>query len=241
MQKVNVSIILACYNEGPSLSKSVSSIVTILKSLKKKWEIIFVEDRSTDETKKTVEELVRKIPNSRAIYHARNLGRGKSVSDGIISAKGDICGYLDVDLEISANFIPLFVKEIEIGSDLATGKRFYEGHIKSVVRFMASKAYATVVKSLLNIPIEDTEAGYKFFRRKKILPILAKVRDKEWFWDTEICARSYWSGLKISQIPVLFIKRPDKKSTVKLIPDTLKYLIKILKFRGQVPKKFRQT
>ena len=246
MQKVDFSLILACYNESTTFEKSVREIVSVLNNLKRNWEIIFVEDKSTDETKKSVEKLAREIENAqlrqgyagqvRAIFHTKNEGRGKSVSDGIKAAKGIICGYLDVDLEVSASYIPLFVEEIEKGSDMVIGKRFYEGNFKSMIRFIASKFYSTLVKTILNIPIEDTEAGYKFFKSHKILPILSKVQDKHWFWDTEICTRAYWKGLKISQVPVLFVKRKDKKSTVKLIPDSWNYLIKLLKFKSEVPK-----
>src|SRR3972149_8546123 len=236
MQKVDFSLILACYNEGTTFEKSVREIVSVLNNLKRNWEIIFVEDKSTDETKKSVEEFTKEIKNAKAIFHTKNEGRGKSVSDGIKAAKGIICGYLDVDLEVSASYIPLFVGEIEKGSDMVIGKRFYEGNFKSMIRFMASKFYSTLVKTILNIPIEDTEAGYKFFKSHKILPILSKVQDKHWFWDTEICARAFWVGLEISEIPGLFIRKHEKRSTVKLIPDTWDYLIKVLKFRSQVPK-----
>src|SRR3990167_173995 len=236
MQKVDFSLILACYNESTTFEKSVREIVSVLNNLKRNWEIIFVEDKSTDETKKSVEEFTKEIKNAKAIFHTKNEGRGKSVSDGIKAAKGIICGYLDVDLEVSASYIPLFVEEIEKGSDMVIGKRFYEGNFKSMIRFMASKFYSTLVKTILNIPIEDTEAGYKFFKSHKILPILSKVQDKHCFWDTEICTRAYWKGLKISQVPVLFVKRKDKKSTVKLIPDSWNYLIKLLKFKSEVPK-----
>ena len=257
MRKTDVSLVLACYNEGPTFETSVQRIIQILEKLKRNWEIIFVEDKSTDETKKTIEELVSKIKNShlrqghstlkvsdsksfggqaKAIYHSKNQGRGKSVADGIWASRSKICGYLDVDLEVSPDYIPLFVREIEDGADIAIGRRFYEGGIKSIVRYLASKTYALAVKTLLKIPIEDTEAGYKFFKRSKILPILSKVYDKHWFWDTEICARAYWSGLKINEIPVLFVRRYDKKSTLKLIPDTWDYLIKIVKFRSQLSK-----
>ena len=236
MQKVDFSLILACYNESTTFEKSVREIISVLNNLKRNWEIIFVEDKSTDETKKSVEEFTKEIKNAKAIFHTKNEGRGKSVSDGIKAAKGIICGYLDVDLEVSASYIPLFVEEIEKGSDMVIGKRFYEGNFKSMIRFIASKFYSTLVKTILNIPIEDTEAGYKFFKRHKILPILSKVQDKHWFWDTEICTRAYWKGLKISQVPVLFVKRKDKKSTVKLIPDSWNYLIKLLKFKSEVPK-----
>lgn len=236
MSKIDVSVILALYNEGPTLVQSVNKIVRVLKSLKKSWEIIFVEDKSTDATRKIIEGLVGQIKNTRVIYHRQNLGRGQSVADGIRVARGQICGYLDVDLEVSADYIPVFVEEIEKGADMAVGRRFYEGGLSSASRFLASKTYALIAKLLLKIPIEDTEAGYKFARRNKILPILAKVKDEKWFWDTEICARAFWAGLAISQVPVLFVRRDDKKSTVKLIPDSLEYLTKIIKFRPRVPK-----
>src|SRR3989344_2388363 len=234
MPKVDLSIIIPCHNEGSIFEDSVEKIVAVLKTQKKKWEMIFVEDKSVDDTKKTVEKLTQKYKNIRAIFHKKNEGRGKSVSDGIKTARGDICGYLDVDLEVSQTYIPLFVKEIEQGFDLAVGKRFYEGGgLSAILRFLASKTYATAVKHIVSIPIEDTETGYKFFRRIKILPILAKIKSRHWFWDTEIFAQASWNGLSLTQIPVLFKRRIDKKSTVKLIPDTIDYIKNLIKLNFQ--------
>ena len=127
MPKVDLSIIIPCYNEGPTFEDSVKKIIEVAKTLKKKWEIIFVEDKSTDDTKSAVEALIKRIKNARAIFHKNNQGRGKSVADGIKASKGGICGYLDIDLEVSEKYIPLFVKEIEQGYDVVVGKRFYEG------------------------------------------------------------------------------------------------------------------
>jgi len=233
MTKVYLTLVIPCYNEGPTFAGSIKKIISVLEKTKKSWEIIFVEDKSTDQTKDLVEELLGKIENASAIFHNRNQGRGKSVSDGILKAKGEICGFLDVDLEVSADYIPLFVTEVENGADMAVGKRFYEQTSSSIGRYIASKAYARIVKITLNLPISDTEAGYKFFRRRSILPILAKTKDHGWFWDTEICARAVWAGLKISQVPVLFVKRADKKSTVKVIGDSLDYFVKLIQFRRQ--------
>ena len=238
MSKVDVSIILACYNEGLTLRASVDRIIGVLKKTKKSWEIIFVEDKSVDGTVETVKKLANEIKNSKVIFHKKNMGRGKSVTDGIKAARGNICGYLDVDLEVSESYILLFVDEIEKGNDMVVGRRFYEGGLKSFTRYLASKAYALMVNLLLKIPISDTEAGYKFFNRAKILPVLDRIRDNHWFWDTEICARSYWSDLTISEIPVLFVRRTDKKSTVKLFSDSWDYLLKILNFRKEVPRSF---
>lgn len=231
MRKVEHSIILPCYNEGSTLEKSIKKIIKVLVSLNKSWEIILIEDKSTDETKKVVEKNERKSKNVQAIYHTKNEGRGKSVTDGIRKANSEVCGYLDVDLEVSSSYIPLFIEEIEKGNDMVIGKRFYERGLKSLSRFLASKVYSGIVKFLLHVPIDDTEAGYKFFKRSKILPILKKTKSNHWFWDTEICAQAYWSGLKISQIPVLFIRRSDKKSTVKLFPDTIAYITNLIRLR----------
>lgn len=231
MAKVDASIILPCYNEGPTLEKSVAKIVNVCESLKKRWEIIFVEDKSVDGTRKTVEKICLRIKNTKAIYHEKNQGRGKSVADGIRAAEGEICGYLDVDLEVPAQYIPIFIEEIENGRDLVVGRRFYEGGYQVILRYLASKIYAMIVKTLLDTGVQDSEAGYKFFRTAKILPILVKTRDKRWFWDTEICARAKKAGLVISEVPVLFKRRTDKKSTVKLFTDTWDYLVSIIKFK----------
>ena len=234
MTKIELSLIIPCYNEGPTFRKSVEAIIKVLKNLRKKWEIVFVEDKSQDDTKKTVEKLTQKYKNIRTIFHKKNEGRGTSVSDGIKASRGDICGYLDIDLEVSEKYIPLFVKEIEQGYDVVVGKRFYEGGgLNSILRFLASKLYALAVKYIIDIPVDDTEAGYKFFRRTKILPILPKVRSNHWFWDTEICALAHWNGLSITQIPVLFKRRYDKKSTVRLIPDTIDYIKNLIRLKSQ--------
>lgn len=234
MGRVDVSLILACYNEGPTFERSVRRIISACRKLSKSFEIIFVEDKSTDETLAKIEAFLPKIKNSKLVLHRENQGRGKTVADGIAVAEGKICGYLDVDLEVSESYIPLFVSEIETGADMVVGKRYYEKGFDSILRFIASHVYSFLVKSIIKIPASDTEAGYKFFRRDKILPVLSKVKNKHWFWDTEICARAYLANLSISEVPVLFVRRPDKKSTVRLVPDTINYLVALIRFRNQV-------
>lgn len=236
MNRVDLSLILPAYNEGSTFEASVDKILKELKNLSLSWEIIFVEDKSVDETKKTIQKLIVNNKNIRAIFHTKNTGRGKSVSDGIRAAKAPVCGYMDVDCEVSPTYINLFYKEIKKGSDLAVGKRFYEKNWKSALRYVASKVYSLGVKILLGLPIEDTEVGYKFFNTKTISRILPKVNDERWFWDTEICAMSVGNGLNVSEIPVLFIRRPEKKSTVKVFSDSLTYLKRLWEFRAKFRK-----
>lgn len=237
MSKPYLSLVLPLYNEGPTLEQSLGTIYKSLQKIKKSWEVILVDDKSSDNTLAIVKKILPNLKNTFLIAHQENQGRGKTVSDGIKVSKGIYSGFLDVDLEVSSDYIPLFIKELEDGYDCVIGNRFYEKNITAVTRVVSSVGYKLIVRFLLNLPIDDTEAGYKFFNREKILPILNQIKNKGWFWDTEICARSFWAGLRLTQIPVLFIRRLDKKSTVRLIPDTWEYLKNIYKFRSQIPKK----
>ena len=238
MTKPDLSLIIPCYNEGPTFEKSIAEIFSVLKRLNYRFEVIFVEDKSTDSTRQSIEKLVDRLPNVRAIYHLKNEGRGKAVSDGIKISQGKVCGFMDVDCEVSPFYIHVFVEEIKRGNDMAIATRFYETN-NGLLRYFASKSYSYLVKKILDLPFADTEAGFKFFDRQKISPVIDKVKDRGWFWDTEICTRAYFDGLKISEVPVLFIRRSDKKSTVKIMPDSLDYFKKALKFRSKV-KKFKR-
>lgn len=231
MTGVDVSLICALYNEGPTLKSSIQKILGTLEKVGKRWEIIFVEDKSTDDTREQILAISKRIKNATLVLHKKNEGRGSAISDGILVSRGKICGFLDVDCEVSPDYIPIFIGEIEKGFDMAVATRYYERSLRNISRFIASKIYSLFVKALLRVDISDTESGYKFFNREKILTVLKKTRDKGWFWDTEICARAYFSGLKISEVPVLFVRRIDKKSTVKLLTDSFQYLKKIVAFR----------
>ena len=230
MPKINFSLIIPCYNEGPTFETNVKQIITELEKLKLSWEVIFVEDKSTDDTKETLEKIQKNIKGSQIILHKTNTGRGKTVRDGIEAASGEICGFIDVDCEILPSYIPIFIEEIKKGNDMVIATRFYENYPDSINRYISSKIYSAIARRILNLPLSDTEAGYKFFKRERVLPILAKTRDNGWFWDTEICAQAYMNGLKISQVPVLFVRRDDKKSTVRIIPDSFEYLKKLTRF-----------
>lgn len=233
MRKINVSLVLACYNEGPTLSLSLSKIIDTLKSIKYSWEIVAIDDSSRDSTYKTLKKFSKKIRNFYLYKNEINIGRGGTVVKGIKKARGEIVGFVDVDLEISSVYILEFVKAIEEGADIAIATRIYKEGLSSLNRWILSKGYTLLTKNFLDIDVKDTEAGYKFFRRKKILPILEITKDNKWFFDTEIIAVSLKEKLRIKEIPVLFLRRHEKKSTVRIIPDIIAYLKAIYEFKKQ--------
>jgi len=232
MDKYDVSLVLACYNEAEIFEDSVKRIINALNKTDYTWEIIFVDDKSQDNTKELIKKALEKYPrqNLTAIYHSKNQGRGQTVIDGFKKAKGKFVGYIDIDLETSEWYMPEFFANLEKEADVANAWRIYDFQLWALPRWLGSKGYAYLRKLLLGLPYQDTEAGYKFFNRKKLTPLLKKAKHKGWFFDTEIMALCFKYKLKVKEIPVAFVRRSDKTSTVKLIPDTIKYLINLIKY-----------
>lgn len=236
MEKVDLSVILACYNEEDILEESFHEICDILDATKYAYEIIFVDDYSQDRTRIIIDDLIKRHPGKclRKIYHEKNIGRGFAVSNGIRQAKGRIVGFIDVDLEVHVHYLPHLAMKIDKGYDVAVGWRTYKLKWGSIRRYVATKSYKWLVNKLLKLPLNDTETGIKFFNRERILPILEEVEDRHWFWDTEIMTRSYYRNLKICEIPVLFLRRRDKNSKVRLFHDSLRQFISLWKFRKRI-------
>ncbi len=237
---LDLSIVIACYNEEPVLRQSVKEIIDILGVTRyhNSYELIFVDDKSRDRTVEIIKELMALYPSvpTQLLKHPKNTGRGQTVTDGLRLARGRIAGFLDIDLETPARYIPAAALEIERGAEVVSAFRVYRFLWRTFYRQILSVGYHALEAKALRLPLKDTEVGFKFFNRERILPILAECEDPGWFWDTEIMARSYFGGLKIVEIPTLFIKRYDKQSSVKIIPDTLAYFKNLLRFRREAHK-----
>ncbi len=233
---VDVTIVLACYNEGPALADSVAAIIDVLEQCRWSFELLFIDDCSSDGTPALVRALIAAYPDHqlRAEFHAQNRGRGATVVEGMRAGRGDIVGFLDVDLEVHARYLPSCIRAIEQGADVATAQRTYKFRWHSLDRYILSRGYILLVRRLLGVSLEDTETGFKFFRKSRILPVFDQTEDRHWFWDTEVMVRASHRGLRIQEIPVLFLRRADKQSTVRPLSDTLNYVRRLWRFRATV-------
>jgi glycosyltransferase involved in cell wall biosynthesis len=232
----DLSLVLACFNEEPFFLDSVNQITHTLDHTPWSYEIIFVDDCSGDRTRDLITRLVEtdKKHHLRKLLHTRNTGRGRAVSDGMKVARGRIVGFIDIDLETPARYIPPCVLAVSDGYDVATAERIFKFTWRGLLRYALSQGYTKLQQVLLGVHLRDTESGFKFFNRERILPILDEISDEGWFWDTEVMVRSYFANLRIIEIPALFLRRFDKKSSVKVIGVTTDYLRKILAFRKTV-------
>jgi glycosyltransferase involved in cell wall biosynthesis len=231
-----ISVVLACYNEQETLAANFIEIRDTLDGIGQPYEVIFVDDVSQDRTRELIHSIVKDHSDLefQVLLHKVNQGRGATVTDGFRAARGEIAGYLDVDLEVHSRYIPSLVRAIDKGADVATVRRIYAFQVRSLDRYLMSRGYSFLVRRMLGISIWDTETGYKFFRRRAVLPVLEEIRDPGWFWDTEFMVRAYRRGLRIEEIPGAYIRRFDKASTVRGLRDSLRYFAKLVSFRREL-------
>lgn len=234
----DVSIVVACYNEEPHLKASVAEIHKVMRATRYTYEIIFVDDCSGDRTPEIIRRICAEDPvGCRFIMHKRNIGRGGSVTDGFIEARGRIVGFLDIDLEVHARYIPSLLSVIDDGRcEVATVMRVYRtgANPSQLLRAALSVGYRQLVHWRLGLPFADTETGFKFFRRQRILPLLQEAKETGWFWDTEIMALSHRHGLEVVEIPGLFLRNKNKISTVRVFHDSLAYLGALRRFKARM-------
>jgi glycosyltransferase involved in cell wall biosynthesis len=228
-----ISVVVACYMEEGHLQDSIEQLTATLEELGKSYELIFLEDKSTDRTADVVKQLVDGHPHRRAVYHEKNLGRGGTVTEGFLLAKGRIVGFLDIDLEVHCRFLPSVLAAIEAGADGATAYRNYAVGWRptALIRHFLSSGYRWLFGRIFDMPFKDPETGFKFFVRDKILDVAKRTKDVGWFWDSEIMILAHQAGLKLVEVPCRFERRADKASTVRVCHDVWAYLVAIRKFR----------
>ena len=234
----DLSLVLPCYNEEGLFVESVTRIMEVLDASRVSYEIVFVDDASSDHTKRLIREFCARYPFMHAVYHDKNCGRGQTVMDGIRASKGTVAGFIDIDCEVSPVYIPSMVSIIlKKYADVAIGRRYYRTSPRAIVREVLSRGYQWLSDKMIGTGGLDTETGYKFFDRKKILPVFSQTHQKGWFWDTEIMVMASRVGLTIVEVPVLFLRRFDKISSVNIIRDTIDYVVQLWLFRKRLQQK----
>lgn len=235
---MDVSIILPCFNEAQILAKTVKEIRGVLDKTIFKYEIIIAEDSSTDGTDLIAKNLSIQFDNIVWLHRDNKRGRGGAVSNAIKKAKGRIAGFIDVDLETPVHYIYPMLLEIDNGADIALATRIFKLNKYQLIfrlpKVLSHYCYLWLSRRILGTTLMDAEAGFKFFNRERILPLLDEVKDERWFWDTEIMVRSYYKGFKIKELPTLFIPEYSRVSKVNLLSDSIDYLIKLFRFRSEL-------
>ena len=190
---MKISVIIPCYNEEHTILKVIKSVHESLNRYE--YEIIIVDDGSTDNTKEILEEYSRSDEKVEVIYHDINSGKGASLRTGFKAAIGDVVIIQDADLEYDPSEYSKLFKPIQDGkADIVYGSRFKSGDSTRVLYFwhkMGNLFLTGFSNMLTNLNLTDIETCYKVFR-KEILDQIT-IEENRFGFEPEITA-------KISQI-----------------------------------------
>jgi glycosyltransferase involved in cell wall biosynthesis len=195
-----LSIVVPAYNEAPSLPVLIDEIVPVLDELGRSWEIVLVDDGSTDGTSDVVARLVRERPGVRGVLLRANCGKSAALMAGFAEATGDIVVTMDADLQDDPREIPVFVEKIESGFDLVSGWK-KERH-DPLERRLASRFFNAIVRKVAGVDLHDYNCGFKAYRSWCVRDL--ELRGNQHRFIPAILA---WRGAKIGELVVRHRKR----------------------------------
>ncbi len=192
---------MPAYNEVHWIADSLYSVSEQFKRFCKDWEIIVVDDGSTDGTKAAVETVGD--PRVKVVSYPRNRGKGSALKEGFNQATGEFCFLLDSDLEIRAKHLPEYVEALRY-SDLAIGSKRHQFSVvrASAVRRFLSLSFNVLERMMIGVRTSDTQAGIKAIRSTVLYRILPLMSVKKYAFDAELIAIASLLSYKIRELPV---------------------------------------
>lgn len=225
---MKVSVVIPVFNEDGSLPTLHQKIHEALDSRNDAWEIIYVNDGSTDDSLKILRGIAEKDQNhSKVVSLMRNFGQTTAINAGLDHADGDIIVMLDADLQNDPADIPMLIEKIEEGYDLVSGWRKSRKD-NFFIRTFPSMAANKLISWVTGVHLHDYGCTLKAYR-KKIFKGFKLYGEMHRF----IPAYAGWAGAKILEVPVNHHPRKYGKThyglerTVKVLLDliTLKFLL----------------
>ncbi|MCD4705776.1 glycosyltransferase [bacterium] len=237
---MKLNITLPCYNEDKILNNNIIELFDFLSEniAEDDWQIIIADNNSTDNTAKIAQELTKKFEQVKYLFIAKK-GKGIAIKSGWQKFEADIYIFMDADLSTNLNALPELINSIKKENyDIAVGSRFHKKSKvnRTIIRKFISNGYRFIKKIILNSNVADMPCGFKAVNKKTIEQILPKVRNNEWFFDSELLILAEHFKYKIKEIPVKWedIREGEDKSKVKIISLGIKYFKNLLELKKRI-------
>ncbi len=226
-EKIYLSVVIPVYNEKQSLTYLYESLKAVLPKIGKSYEVILIDDGSTDGSFLELKKIHEKNNNYKIIRFRKNFGQTPAMSAGFDYARGEVVITLDADLQNDPADIPLLLKKIEEGYDIVSGWRVNRQD-KTISRKLPSVIANWLIARLTRVYIHDYGCTLKAYTRDI-------VKNIELYGEMHryIPAVASWMGINVAEVKVNHRSRKFGKSkygisrTIRVILDiiTIKYLL----------------
>ena len=232
------SVVIPCFNEERRIGSSLRKIVEFFSGRAEPWEVIVVDDGSSDGTSDTIRHGFAGESRVRLIRHETNSGKGFAVRAGALAAAGDLVLMSDADLSTPIAEVAALEAKASEGFDLVVGSRVVRGARIStpqpLQRRLSGWVFRKLVRGLGLCSVEDTQCGFKLMRRPAIDGVLRQIETEGFAFDVELIARAERAGLRVAEMPITW--HDAEGSKVRLFPDALNMAVDLLRLRGRLSR-----
>ncbi|MDP3999624.1 MAG: glycosyltransferase [bacterium] len=243
---MKLSIAIPVYNEEGRLPVKLAPYLEYLEKHLPDYELIFVDDGSTDGTLKFLDSLATVNSRVKIIHNTVNRGRGFGMRAGVLAASGEYVLETDADLPVSPEYIDKFIDFLAANPDvgLIMGSRELPGSIfvlgQPPLRVFAGKVFHIIFGFLFGVKFKDVMCGFKMFRQKVAKDIFHYVYDDKYLAAGEVIYVAHKFGYKIKEAPISW--EDDRRSKVFILKDSFRTLLgmwnlTVRNLRGKYRKK----
>ncbi len=224
MDKIkSISLMFPLYKDKSTVKIMITKSSNILRKLKRKYEIIIVDDGCPQNSGKLAKEVAKKFTNIKIFFHKKNLGYGAALKTGIKKCKNDWIFMIDGDAEYDVNDLPRLLK-VSKNNDLVITYRYKKKY--STNRIIISWIYNAILRLVFKIKFRDISTGSRFVSRKLVENI--KLESNSPFIGAELAIKAGLAGYKVGEVGIHTFPRTfgtGETVSIKNILLTLKDII----------------
>ncbi len=199
----SISAFFPCYNDEKTIGKLVSEVSRVLKGVAYNYEVIVIDDGSSDQSRKILKELKNKNKHLKLIFHRKNRGYGGALRSGFKAAKNDFIFYTDGDGQYDVKELPLLVnlmtRDVNFVNGIKMERRDY------IYRIILGNMYNFIVRWAFLLPIFDTDCDFRLVRRSLLKKLTLKSTSGT--ICVELVKRAQRSGAKFRQVSIHHYER----------------------------------
>ena len=200
------SIVIPAYNEAARIAATLERVLAYLTERGWKAEIVVVNDGSTDNTVAVVRQYIQKHSALRLLENPGNRGKGYSIRNGILHAKGKLLLFSDADLSSPIEESAKLFAALNNGSDLAIGSRWLQSELQTerqpLYRQLFGRLFNLMLRLILGLKFKDTQCGFKAFTRQAAQKIFPLQTVERWGFDPELLFLAERFQMKVAEVPV---------------------------------------
>ncbi len=226
-----LSLIIPAYNEGKRLPQTLPDVIDFVQNQGYRSEVIVVNNNSSDDTRAKADEFAAQFPFI-TVLDEFTQGKGAAVRTGMLAAKGEFLFMADADLSMPIDEVNKFLPPNLEDYDVAIASREVAGAVRynePSYRHLMGRVFNFIVKIFAVPGFQDTQCGFKCFRRRAALDVLASQSIYGWAFDVELLFIAQQRDYRIVEVPINWYYRAN--SRINPIKDAIEMFREVLRIR----------